>query len=92
MVTLRASADQADGNYRWYDARNGTPIAGAVNRTYSTAVTQTTTYYVSVREGPCESERVPLEVRVITAPPPGGCRSRTLWARLFNSDRPECFG
>jgi gliding motility-associated-like protein len=68
-VTLRASADQADGNYRWYDARNGTPIAGAVNSTYTTAVTQSTTYYVSVREGPCESERVPLEVRVITAPP-----------------------
>ena len=68
-VTLQASSDQTDGNYRWYDARNGTPIAGAVNRTYSTTVTQTTTYYVSVQEGPCESARVPQEVRVITAPP-----------------------
>ena len=68
-VTLQASSDQADGSYRWYDTRNGTPIAGAVNSTYTTPVTQTTTYYVSVREGPCESARVPLEVRVITAPP-----------------------
>ncbi len=24
---------------------------------------------MSVREGPCESERIPLEVRVLTAPP-----------------------
>ncbi len=68
-VTLQASSDQTDGSYRWYDARDGTPIAGAVNSTYTTPVTQTTTYYVSVREGPCESARVPLEVRVITAPP-----------------------
>ena len=68
-VTLQASSDQADGGYRWYDTRDGTPIAGAVNSTYTTPVTQTTTYYVSVREGPCESARVPLEVRVITAPP-----------------------
>ena len=67
-VTLQASSDQADGSYRWYDARHGTPIAGAVNSTYTTPVTQTTIYYVSVREGPCESARVPLEVRVITAP------------------------
>ncbi len=68
-VTLQASSDQTDGSYRWYDARDGTPIAGAVNSTYTTIVTQTITYYVSVREGPCESARVPLEVRVITAPP-----------------------
>ena len=68
-VTLQASSDQEEGSYRWYDDRNGTPIPGAVNSTYTTPVAQTTTYYVSVREGPCESERIPLEVRVIDAPP-----------------------
>ena len=68
-ITLQASSDQADGSYRWYDARDGTPIAGAVNSTYTTTLAQTTTYYVSVLEGPCESERVPVEVRVIALPP-----------------------
>ena len=68
-VTLEAISDQEEGNYRWYDATGGTALAGAVNSTFTTTLAQTTTYYVSVLEGPCESERVPVEVRVIALPP-----------------------
>lgn len=68
-VTLQATSAQEDGNYRWYDAPGGTALAGAVNSTFTTTLTQTTTYYVSVLEGPCESIRVPVEARVVVLPP-----------------------
>jgi gliding motility-associated-like protein len=51
-----------DGNYRWYEeATNGTAISGAINSIYTTpALTGTTTYYVSIDNGTCESTRTPV--------------------------------
>ena len=70
-VTLQAEAPGvANGNFRWYANPSGAPIAGAVNSTFAPMLTQSTTYYVSVLEGPCESERVPVLARVIPYPPP----------------------
>ena len=70
VVTLRAGAPGvADGAYRWYADRTGTALAGEVNSTFAPTLTQSTTYYVSVLEGPCESERVPIVARIITPPP-----------------------
>lgn len=65
-VEFIAQAEGVDeGNYRWYDSPDGVAIAGAVNRTLTTTLNQSTTYYVSTVDGPCESERVPVEARII---------------------------
>ncbi|PZR40732.1 MAG: hypothetical protein DI538_03380, partial [Azospira oryzae] len=57
-LTLTA-AGGASGQYRWYtDASTGSPIAGELNATYTTpTLTSTTTYYVAVNNGTCESSR-----------------------------------
>jgi hypothetical protein len=65
-VEFSAQADGvADGDYRWYDRPNGTAIAGAVNRTFTAAADQSTTYYVSVVNGFCESERIAARATII---------------------------
>ncbi len=79
-VILTASGG-ADGQYVWYTvATGGTAIAGAVNATYTTpSLTATTTYYVSIKNGTCESARtaviatinaLPLKPVVTSTPSP----------------------
>ncbi len=57
-VTLTAAGGTA-GQYRWYTvATGGTAIAGQTNSTYATpSIAATTTYYVAINNGTCESNR-----------------------------------
>jgi hypothetical protein len=68
-VSLTASGG-SPGQYVWYSvATGGTAIAGAVNATYTTpAITNTTTYYVAINNGTCESVRTSVTA-TISAPP-----------------------
>jgi gliding motility-associated-like protein len=68
-VTLSAAGGTA-GQYRWYTVpTGGTAIAGQTNSTYTTPViTGTTTYYVSINNGTCESTRTSV-VATINTPP-----------------------
>jgi gliding motility-associated-like protein len=58
-----------NGQYRWYTvATGGTAIPGQVNSTYVTGVlSTTTTFYVSVNVGGCESPRTPVVVSIADA-------------------------
>jgi len=68
-VTITASGT-VNGNYRWYDvATGGTAISGEVNSSFTTPVlTATTTYYVSILIGSCESARVAVAATITTLP------------------------
>ncbi len=68
-VTLSAAGGAA-GQYRWYTVPiGGTAIAGQTNSTYSTPVlTLTTTFYVAINNGTCESTRTAV-VATINTPP-----------------------
>jgi gliding motility-associated-like protein len=70
-VTLSASGGAA-GEYRWYTvAIGGTAISGEVNSTLVTPVlTNTTTYYVSISNGTCESARTAVIATLTTTPAP----------------------
>ncbi|MBY0433214.1 MAG: gliding motility-associated C-terminal domain-containing protein [Cyclobacteriaceae bacterium] len=63
--TLTASGG-SNGQYKWYNtATGGTPIAGAVNGSYTTPMlTSTTTYYVTLTTGTCESNRTPVTATI----------------------------
>lgn len=67
-VTLTASGGSA-GQYRWYTVSSGgTAIAGQSNASYVTPVlSTTTTYYVAINDGTCESIRTPITASI--APP-----------------------
>lgn len=71
-VVLTATGSP-DGNYRWYDVPSGgSPLAGEQNSAFSTPVlTSTTSYYVSVVDGACESSRseVIANISVVPSPP-----------------------
>lgn len=64
-VSLSATGGSA-GQYRWYTAASGgTPIPGATSSTFTTpSLTNSTTYYVSINNGTCESQRVPVEAAI----------------------------
>lgn len=68
-LTLFATGG-SPGEYRWYTvAAGGTPIVGETNNTYVTPVLLTSTsYYVSIDDGTCESLRIPVlaEIRSCT--------------------------
>lgn len=68
-VTLTATGG-TNGQYRWYTAATGgTAITGEVNSSYVTpAVTTSTTYFVAINDGSCESVRTPV-VATINIPP-----------------------
>ena len=70
-LTLTASG-ASNGQYRWYTtSTGGTALAGEVNDTFTTpAITVSTTYYVSINNGQCESTRTPViaEIKINTAP------------------------
>ncbi|HMJ70881.1 MAG TPA: gliding motility-associated C-terminal domain-containing protein [Cyclobacteriaceae bacterium] len=57
-LTLSASGG-SNGQYRWYTVpTGGTAITSQVNNTYATpSLTSTTTYYVAINNGTCESTR-----------------------------------
>lgn len=68
-VALTASGG-TNGNYRWYDvATGGTALAGEVNSMFTTpALTTSTTYYVSITNGNCESNRVAVTATINAVP------------------------
>jgi uncharacterized delta-60 repeat protein/gliding motility-associated-like protein len=77
--TLTASGGAA-GEYRWYSvASGGSAIAGETNATYTTpTLTTTTTYYVSIATGGCESSRTSVTATVnVTPSAPGVTPSST---------------
>ncbi|HUM46693.1 MAG TPA: gliding motility-associated C-terminal domain-containing protein, partial [Chitinophagales bacterium] len=69
-VTVTASGGNA-GQYRWYNvATGGTAVAGEVNATYTTPLlTVTTTYFVAINNGICESLRVPVTAEIKNCSP-----------------------
>lgn len=68
-ITLSASGG-TNGQYRWYPvATGGTAVSGEVNSTYLTPLlTTTTSYYVSINDGACESTRTEVLATVIPLP------------------------
>ncbi len=66
-VTLSASGGSA-GQYRWYTTpTGGTALPGETNSTFITPVlSTTTTYYVSIHDGTCESARSPVTATIAT--------------------------
>ncbi|NOT74313.1 MAG: T9SS type B sorting domain-containing protein [Cyclobacteriaceae bacterium] len=60
------------GNYKWYPvSTGGAAIAGATNATYNTPVLSvTTTYFVAIRNGICESSRTSIVATVDVVPKP----------------------
>jgi gliding motility-associated-like protein len=67
-VTLTALGG-LDGQYNWYTlATGGTAIPGAINSTYQIpSLTTTSTFYVSLNIGGCESTRTPVTATVLTS-------------------------
>lgn len=68
-VTLQATG-ATNGQYRWYDvATGGIPLVGETNAGFTTpALTGTTTYYVSINNGSCESTRTPALATIHNPP------------------------
>jgi gliding motility-associated-like protein len=68
-LTLNASGG-SNGQYRWYStATGGTSISGQVNGSYITpVVSATTSYYVSINNGTCESTRFEVKATILTVP------------------------
>lgn len=64
-LTLMA-AGGSPGEYRWYTTSvGGTALAGEVNDTYVTPVlTTTTTFFVALNNGTCESGRTPVNAAI----------------------------
>jgi gliding motility-associated-like protein len=70
-VVVTASGG-TDGQYAWYStAAGGTAISGQVNGAYTTPqLTVSTTYFVSLTDGTCESTRTPVIAGIKTCNPP----------------------
>jgi gliding motility-associated-like protein len=68
-VTLVA-AGASNGQYRWYtQTTGGSAITGEVNSTYTTpTLSNTTTYYVSIDNGTCESARTSVTATINSLP------------------------
>lgn len=64
-LTLTAAGGTA-GQYRWYTVpTGGTAIAGQTNSNYTTPLlSATTTYYVAINNGTCESTRTPVVANI----------------------------
>lgn len=69
--TLTASGG-TNGEYRWYTtATGGSPIAGETGDSFvSPVLTTTTTYFVSIHNGTCESARTAVVATVNNCDPP----------------------
>jgi gliding motility-associated-like protein/uncharacterized delta-60 repeat protein len=59
-----------NGQYRWYDvATGGNALPGEINSTFTTpSLTATTTYYVSINNGSCESARTAAIASILAVP------------------------
>ncbi len=70
-ATLVASGGSA-GQYRWYtDATGPTLVPGEVNSNLVTSpLSTTTTFFVALRIGACESSRTPVTATVVATPVP----------------------
>jgi gliding motility-associated-like protein len=70
VITLSATGG-SNGQYRWYSvATGGTAMAGEVNSTFTTPLLSTTTsYYVTINNGTCESLRTPAIATIIICTP-----------------------
>lgn len=68
-VTLTASGANP-GDYRWYANPTAVnPISGATAATFTTpSISATTTYYVSIVNGSCESPRTPVIATINASP------------------------
>jgi len=68
-ATLIASGG-TDGQYRWYTAATGgSPITGEVNNSFITPfLTTTTSYFVSINDGLCESNRTSVTATINPLP------------------------
>ncbi|HEY3402543.1 MAG TPA: FG-GAP-like repeat-containing protein [Ohtaekwangia sp.] len=65
VLTLTASGG-INGQYRWYDvATGGVSISGQLNSSYTTPViSASTTYYVAINNGSCESSRTSVTAAI----------------------------
>jgi gliding motility-associated-like protein len=72
-----------NGQYRWYTTETGgSAIAGVTSGLYTTPVLSTTTsYWVSINDGNCESQRVKVTVNISTCQPAPGLK----WARAVGA-------
>lgn len=68
-VTLSATGG-VDGQYRWYDSPTSTTDLGQNSSFTTPSLTATTTYYVSLFNGTCETDRVPVVATINNAPAP----------------------
>lgn len=71
VVTLTASGS-GSGQYRWYTTSSGaSPIPGETGASYQTpSLLSTTTYFVSVFNGSCESTRTAIVATILPLPTP----------------------
>ncbi|HZY82959.1 MAG TPA: gliding motility-associated C-terminal domain-containing protein [Cyclobacteriaceae bacterium] len=67
-ITVTA-AGSTDGNYRWFTSATGTALSGEVNSSYTANITATTTYYVSIVNGSCESLKASVTATINAIPP-----------------------
>jgi gliding motility-associated-like protein len=69
-TAILTASGSTNGNYRWYTTpTGGTPLSGEVNSSYTTPVlSATTTYYVSISTGSCESARTAVTATVNPLP------------------------
>ena len=65
-----SSAGATNGQYRWYETATGpTQISGEVNNVFTTpSISATTSYYVSINDGSCESSRTEVIATVTSTP------------------------
>ncbi len=69
-ITVSASGG-AGGQYRWYTVATGATADAQVNSAFTTPIlTSTTTYFVSINNGTCESARTQVSATISTSPPP----------------------
>ncbi len=71
ILTLGATGS-TDGNYRWYTSATApTPISGETSSSYTTPqLFASTTFYVSISDGACESTRTAVVGTIGAATPP----------------------
>ena len=69
VPTASVATGGSNGTYRWYDAEFGGNLLQTGGSTYTTAISTTTTFWVSESNGTCESLRTAVTVTVATPDP-----------------------